>query len=110
MGLAGEQIPEFARTIAVADAFDSMTTTRSYRDARSIEEALDELIGCAGTQFDPRMVTAMVAAIEEHGWEAEDVPVFPAAEAAVAAEMFDQEVRHFDHDDPVEFVSPRSGL
>jgi HD domain len=108
MGLAGDQIPEFARAIAVADAFDSMTTTRSYRGARSTEEALDELIRCAGTQFDPAMVAAMVAAIEEHGWEAEASPVFPAAEAAAAAELFDQEVRHFDHDDPIEFLLPRS--
>jgi HD domain len=108
MGLAGDAIPEFARAIAVADAFDSMTTTRSYRGARSTEAALEELIRCAGTQFDPAMVTAMVAAIEEHGWEAESTPVFPAAEAAVAAEVFDQEVLHFDHDDPIEFLQPRS--
>jgi hypothetical protein len=78
MGLQGDQIPEFARAIAVADAFDSMTTTRSYRGARSTENALDELLRCAGTQFDPAMVTAMVAAIGEHGWEADAVPaIFP---------------------------------
>ena len=52
-GLVGDEIPEFARVIAVADAFDSMTTTRSYRGARSIEEAVIELRRCAGTQFDP---------------------------------------------------------
>ncbi len=40
MGLAGDEIPEFARVIAVADAFDSMTSTRSYRGARSIDEAV----------------------------------------------------------------------
>jgi hypothetical protein len=110
MGLAGEAIPEFARAIAVADAFDSMTTTRSYRGARSTEAALEELIRCAGTQFDPAMVAAMVAAIEEHGWAAEASPVFPAAEAAVATELFDQEVRHFDHDDPIGFLAPRGGF
>jgi HD-GYP domain-containing protein (c-di-GMP phosphodiesterase class II) len=106
MGLAGEEIPEFARAIAVADAFDSMTTTRSYRGARSTADALDELIRCAGSQFDPRMVTAMVAAIEEHGWEAEAVPIFPVAEEAIAAEEIDPELRPFDHDDPVEFIAP----
>jgi hypothetical protein len=107
MGLAGDQIPEFARAIAVADAFDSMTTTRSYRGARSTADALEELIRCAGSQFDPHMVTAMVAAIEEHGWEAESLPLFPTIEEAVAAEPIDPALRHFDHDDPIEFVLPR---
>jgi len=108
MGLHGDQIPEFARVISVADAFDSMTTTRSYRGARSTEDALDELIRCAGTQFDPAMVAAMVAAIQEHGWQAEAVPLFAAIEEAVAAELLDPDLRPFDHDDPTEFVSPRS--
>jgi HD-GYP domain-containing protein (c-di-GMP phosphodiesterase class II) len=108
MGLQGDQIPEFARVISVADAFDSMTTTRSYRGARSTEAALDELIRCAGTQFDPAMVAAMVAAIQEHGWQAEAVPLFAAIEEAVAAELLDPALRPFDHDDPTEFVSPRS--
>ena len=65
MGLAGHEIPEFARVIAVADAFDSMTTTRSYREAKSIEFALDELRKGAGTQFDPVVVEAFIAAIEK---------------------------------------------
>jgi hypothetical protein len=108
MGLQGDQIPEFARVISVADAFDSMTTTRSYRGARSTEAALDELIRCAGTQFDPAMVAAMVAAIQEHGWQAEAVPLFAAIEEAVAAELLDPDLRPFDHDDPTEFVSPRN--
>ena len=43
MGLAGHEIPEFARVIAVADAFDSMTSTRSYREAKSIDLAIGEL-------------------------------------------------------------------
>ncbi|MFF0450159.1 HD domain-containing phosphohydrolase [Streptomyces sp. NPDC004609] len=67
-GLAGEQIPEFARVVAVADAFDAMTSTRSYRRARPVEAALGELERCAGTQFDPRMVTALARALERHGW------------------------------------------
>src|ERR1700735_4119618 len=40
MGLAGHEIPEFARVIAVADAFDSMTSTRSYREAKNIDQAI----------------------------------------------------------------------
>jgi HD-GYP domain-containing protein (c-di-GMP phosphodiesterase class II) len=68
MGLAGHEIPEFARIIAVADAFDSMTTTRSYREAKSIEFALDQLRKGAGTQFDPRFVEAFIAALDEQKW------------------------------------------
>ncbi len=64
-GLAGERIPRFARIIAVADAFDSMTSTRSYRAARSVEEALAELRLCAGTQFDPAIVDALDVALRE---------------------------------------------
>jgi hypothetical protein len=69
MGLTGEEIPEFARVIAVADAFDSMTSTRSYRGARTVQEAVDELIANRGTQFDPRMVDAMIAALEREPWQ-----------------------------------------
>jgi len=72
MGKVGSEIPEFARIIAVADAFDSMTTTRSYRGARSIEDAFDELRRCKGSQFDPVMVEALVEAIEAQGWDASD--------------------------------------
>ncbi|HEV2343795.1 MAG TPA: HD-GYP domain-containing protein [Actinocrinis sp.] len=64
-GLVGENIPRFARIIAVADAFDSMTSTRSYRPARSVADAMDELRACAGSQFDPVMVDAMEAALVE---------------------------------------------
>ncbi|GAA2131649.1 hypothetical protein GCM10009760_05630 [Kitasatospora kazusensis] len=68
-GLAGDGIPEFARIISVADAFDSMTSTRSYRRGRPVPEAVAELERCAGSQFDPAMVCALVAAVAEHGWQ-----------------------------------------
>jgi putative nucleotidyltransferase with HDIG domain len=58
-GLAGDAIPEAARVVAVADAFDSMTSTRSYRRARPAGQAVAELRRCSGTQFDPRMVEAL---------------------------------------------------
>jgi putative nucleotidyltransferase with HDIG domain len=55
-GLKGKDIPLGARILAVADAFDAMTSTRSYREAMSQEKALEELKACAGTQFDPVIV------------------------------------------------------
>ncbi|MER6069876.1 HD-GYP domain-containing protein [Streptomyces sp. NPDC001817] len=67
-GLVGAQIPECARIVAVADAFDAMTSTRSYRRARPVEAAVAELERCAGTQFDPRMVVALARALGRYGW------------------------------------------
>ena len=58
-GIAGEEIPLGARIIHVADALDSMLTTRIYRAARPADEALDELHRGSGTQFCPRCVSAL---------------------------------------------------
>ncbi len=68
MGLAGDEIPEFARVLGVADAFDAMTSDRSYRGARPVPEAIAELRKWAGKQFDPAFVDAFIAAIERDGW------------------------------------------
>ena len=57
-GLAGEAIPIEARIMAVADAFDAMTSNRPYRDSLPEEDALAELRQNAGTHFDPRVVAA----------------------------------------------------
>ena len=92
MGLAGDEIPEFARVISVADAFDSMTSTRSYRAARSKEEAIEELRRGAGEHFDPVMVEAFLRALERHGWEPPE-PVVPPEDDVV-------ETTRQDHDDP----------
>ncbi len=62
-GLASEEIPLGARIIHVADALDSMLTTRVYRPARPAHEALDELRRMAGSQFCPRCVTALEAIV-----------------------------------------------
>ncbi|WP_119729048.1 HD-GYP domain-containing protein [Thermomonospora amylolytica] len=92
MGLAGDEIPEFARVISVADAFDSMTSNRSYRAARSKEEAIEELRRGAGDHFDPVMVEAFLRALERHGWEPPE-PVVPPEDDVV-------ETTQQDHDDP----------
>jgi putative nucleotidyltransferase with HDIG domain len=63
-GLRGEQIPLGARIIAVADAFDAMTTNRPYRQGVEIAVALQELERCQGTQFDQKVVAALKRAIK----------------------------------------------
>ena len=64
-GIAGEEIPEEARIIAVADAYDAMTSRRSYRNVMPREKVLEEIKNGIGTQFDPRFAEAMIEMIEE---------------------------------------------
>jgi HD superfamily phosphohydrolase YqeK len=92
MGLAGDEIPEFARVLAVADAFDSMTSTRSYRGARPVAEAIEELRKWSGTQFDPAFVDAFVAALKRDGWQRPEPPVIATDDLATVTAQ--------DHDDP----------
>jgi HD-GYP domain-containing protein (c-di-GMP phosphodiesterase class II) len=65
-GLAAQDIPLGSRIIAVCDAFDAMTSDRSYRRAMSADAALEELRRHAGTQFDPAVVTAFAKALALH--------------------------------------------
>jgi diguanylate cyclase (GGDEF)-like protein/putative nucleotidyltransferase with HDIG domain len=60
-GLPGEEIPLGARIIFVADAYDAMTSDRVYRDRLTEADAMAELVRCAGTQFDPDVVSALAA-------------------------------------------------
>lgn len=91
LGLAGHEIPEFARVIAVADAFDSMTSTRSYREAKSVEAAVVELRRGAGTQFDPLLVEAFIGALTQEEWPLPKPAGQPADLTTVTVQ---------DHDDP----------
>jgi HD-GYP domain-containing protein (c-di-GMP phosphodiesterase class II) len=59
--LAGEEIPLVARIVCACDAWSAMTTDRSYRKALSLEAAAAEMRDCAGTQFDPQVVDALLA-------------------------------------------------
>lgn len=61
-GKAGDQIPLAARIIAVADAFDAMTSNRAYRKALNIDDAIMELENFSGRQFDPQIVEAFLKA------------------------------------------------
>jgi putative nucleotidyltransferase with HDIG domain len=63
-GLRGSEIPLEARIILVADAFEAMTSDRPYSAGVAPDEALDELRRCAGSQFDPEVVEALVDLVE----------------------------------------------
>jgi putative nucleotidyltransferase with HDIG domain len=73
-GLAGEDIPLGARIIHVADALDSMLTTRIYRAARPADEALDELRRGSGSQFCPRCVSALERLLHASGENDQPAP------------------------------------
>ncbi|MBQ7557191.1 MAG: HD-GYP domain-containing protein [Lachnospiraceae bacterium] len=62
--LKGEDIPEIARIIAVADAYDAMSSNRSYRSAMPQQLIREEIVKGTGTQFDPRMAKAMLHLID----------------------------------------------
>ena len=64
-GLVGAAIPLEARIAAVADAFDAMTSVRPYRpEGMTVEDAVQEIVRCSGTQFDPDVVAAVVRSAE----------------------------------------------
>ncbi len=83
-GLKGHEIPLLARVLAVADAFDAMTSKRPYRKKKTYQEAIDELKICAGTHFDPELVGPFVSALEKRsrlpGLVQEVEPHVPAPE------------------------------
>ena len=64
-GLAGEDIPEEARIICVADCYDAMTSTRTYSKPRSQEAVRAEIVRCTGSQFDPSVAEIMLQMIDD---------------------------------------------
>src|SRR4051794_31871395 len=78
--LRADAIPVEARIVSCCDAFSAMTTTRSYRKAMSLEAAREELVRNSGTQFDPKVVDALLAIVRE-----EQVAVGPALDAGSPA-------------------------
>jgi putative nucleotidyltransferase with HDIG domain len=63
--LTGDDISEGAKILTLADSFDAMTTDRPYRSKKDLEEALEELKNCLGTQFDSRIVAAFCKVLEK---------------------------------------------
>jgi len=65
-GLMGGNIPILGRVVAIADAYDAMTSDRAYRKALPHDMAIDEIERCSGTQFDPDIADVFLGVIEEH--------------------------------------------
>lgn len=65
LGISGEDIPKLSRLIGIFDAYFAITEERPYRKRSSHEEAIDELRRCAGKQFDPVLVEAVIPILEE---------------------------------------------
>ncbi|HET7444043.1 MAG TPA: HD-GYP domain-containing protein [Solirubrobacterales bacterium] len=78
-GLIGEEIPIEARVITACDSFNAMTTTRSYREAMPVAAAVAEMERCAGSQFDPQVVAALLTVLSRD----EPVPDLAAVAAAL---------------------------
>jgi signal transduction histidine kinase/response regulator RpfG family c-di-GMP phosphodiesterase len=72
-GLSGDGIPVGARILAVVDAYSSMLSDRPYRPAMTVDEAIEELRRCSGTQFDPDIVEKLVEVLEKRRAEARPV-------------------------------------
>jgi HD-GYP domain-containing protein (c-di-GMP phosphodiesterase class II) len=65
-GLSGQNIPLVGRIVAIADAYDAMTSDRAYRRALPHKVAIGEIERCAGTQFDPELADAFISYLEAH--------------------------------------------
>jgi putative nucleotidyltransferase with HDIG domain len=101
-GLAGERIPLAARVVAVADAFDALTSRRSYRAAHPVEDAVRLVRERAGTHLDPDVVEALDRVVARHGWQ----PTVGSDELVATSGVAT------DHDDPEmsDFFAERGDL
>jgi diguanylate cyclase (GGDEF)-like protein/putative nucleotidyltransferase with HDIG domain len=81
-GLVGEQIPIGSRIIAIADAYDTITSERIYKKARTPAAAVEELERCAGSQFDPELVRVFIEAVQHLPQRAQERSNIPAERSA----------------------------
>jgi putative nucleotidyltransferase with HDIG domain len=84
-GVGEAELSDIVRIVTAVDAFDAMTSTRSYRRALQVEDAVAELRRCAGAQFDPRMVEALARVVDRIGWQ-------PTIEFASEAHLHGDEI------------------
>ena len=87
-GLKGEEIPEIARIVAVADAYDTMTTKKRYRDARPYFVARESIVKGAGEEFDPVFANAMIKIIDDDNMDIDEKDL-----AAIESEFSCKEYR-----------------
>ena len=92
-GLAGERIPLEARIVSACDAFNAMTTTRSYRKAMGQDEAIKELQANSGTQFDPAVVKALIEQVTKPAENDQLALQTSGAGTAPLAEIFGGDAR-----------------
>ena len=90
-GLKGEKIPVAARILSIADAFDAMTSNRSYRVGMPVEEAVKRLVENIGNQFDPHLVVRFIDLIKNKGIfvEKSESAVQPGAAVSVDESEYD---------------------
>ncbi len=74
-GISGKDIPIGARIFSIADSLDAMTSDRPYSRARSMEAAMEEIIKCQGSQFDPEIVGIFLSLVESGKWNGLSSPV-----------------------------------
>ncbi len=72
-GIKGEDISIQARIISIADSFDAMTQARPYKEPISEEQAIEEILTCAGTQFDPTIARVFVEHYHEYSYNSVEV-------------------------------------
>lgn len=84
-GVGAAELTDIVRIVTAVDAFDAMTSTRSYRRAMSIDAAVEELRRCVGRQFDPEVVEALARCVVRIDWK-------PLTEFASEAELHGREI------------------
>jgi putative nucleotidyltransferase with HDIG domain len=84
-GIGGDDLSRIVRIVTAVDAFDAMTSTRSYRRAFGVDEAIAELRRCADRQFDADVVEALARRVAQIGWE-------PTTEFASSTELHGEEI------------------
>ena len=84
-GIGSDGLSNIVRIVTAVDAFDAMTSTRSYRRALPVESAIEELRRCSGSQFDPRMVEALARVVARIDWQ-------PTTDFASVAQLHGHEI------------------
>ncbi|MEX2503443.1 MAG: HD-GYP domain-containing protein [Egicoccus sp.] len=84
-GIEKDGLSDIVRIVTAVDAFDAMTSTRSYRRALEVDTAIEELRRCVDSQFDPRMVEALARVVERIEWQ-------PTTEFASTVHLHGQEI------------------